>query len=353
VPVVVYVAAAMASGINIGLRHILPVYPFALLVAAAGVKGLLAIKGRWAAVALTIVLVAGVGELARAYPYPLAFFNQLVGGPSNGFRYLADSNLGWGTDLRRLKQWMDRRGVAHINLAYFGQADPDYSGYVAVSPTILQGVYAPPEWQLFYRPFIALEPAAVIGHSMRVYWVEQWPDAPIARDEEADSRWNGAPDIPIEAHRTLADALLLGMRWPEPAVPRYRDYTRHRPGDADALMHFGIALVAAGRVDEAMPVLHDAVEAGPRHGPARLTLAKALFGSRDLAGATTHAEQAARLLPGDADAQDFLGRVLAAQGRFDAARQQFHQALKIDPTHAAAREHAARLATNQPGGSAP
>jgi hypothetical protein len=359
VPVVIYFAAAMASGINLGLRHVLPVYPFVLLVAAVAVKALLATTGRWAPVALTIAVAAGAGELARAYPYPLAFFNQLVGGPSNGFKYLADSNLAWGTDLRPLKEWMNHRGVAHINLAYFGQADPEYyridathlpgapgfatdkvarprlPGYVAISPTILQGVYAPPHWRLFYRPFLDLEPAAVIGHSMRVYWVERWPDAAVAQ----------SGDIPIDAHRTLADALLLGMRWPEAAVPRYREYAQHRSGNADALMHLGIALVAAGRVDEAMPVLHDAVEAGPRHGAARLTLAKALFGGRDIAGATMHAEQAARLLPDDPDAHDFLGRVLAAQGRFDDAREHFHRALTIDPTHADARAHAARLET--------
>ena len=385
VPVAAYFAAAMVSGVNLGVRHILPVYPFVLLLAAAAVKTLLATRRRWAHVALTVAFAAGVAELARAYPYPLTFFNQFVGGPGNGFKYLADSNLGWGTNLRRLKDWMDRRGVSHINLAYFGQADPAYyridathlpgapgfatdqiarprlPGYVAISPTIMLGVYAPPYWRLFYRPFVELEPAAVIGHSLRIYWVEQWPDAPFAPDGGAVTtgavgtaltrpetvgtsfRRSGAPEIPIEAHRTLADALLLGMRWPEPAVPRYREYVQHHPRDADALMHLGIALVAAGRVDEAMPALHAAVEAGPRHGAARLTLAKALFGSRDMPGATTHAEQAALLLPDDPDAHDFLGRVLAAQGRFDDARRHFHRALAIDPSHAAAREHAARL----------
>jgi hypothetical protein len=369
VPVAVYFAAAMASGINIGLRHILPVYPFVLLVAAAAMKALLAAKRPWAPVALTIVLVAGVAETARAYPHPLVFFNQFVGGPSNGFKYLADSNLGWGTDLRGLKAWMDERGVAHVNLAYFGQADPTYyridathlpgapgfatdriarprlPGYVAISPTILQGVYAPPQWQLFYRPFIDLEPAAVIGHSLRVYWVEQWPEAPFAANDAAAPPED--PRIPIDAHRTLADALLLGMRWPEAAVPRYRAYLQRRPGDPDALMHLGIALVASGHVTDAMPVLHAAVDAAPQHGAARLTLAKALFGSRDMAGATVHAEQAVRLLPDDPDAHDFLGRVLAAQGRFDGARQHFQRALTIDPTHADAREHAARLARDR------
>jgi cytochrome c-type biogenesis protein CcmH/NrfG len=92
-----------------------------------------------------------------------------------------------------------------------------------------------------------------------------------------------------------------------------------------------------------MPVLHAAVQAGPDHGPARLTLARALFGSRDLAGAAVHAEQAVRLLPDDPDAHDFVGRVRAAQGRLDEARTAFHRALQIDPLHADARDHVARL----------
>ena len=359
VPIAIYLGVAMASGINIGLRHILPIYPFVLLIAAAAVRGLLVARGRWAPVALAVVLAAGVAEPARAYPHSLAFFNQSVGGPENGYRYLADSNLGWGGNLKRLKDWMDRNRVPHINLAYFGQADPEYygiacthlpgapgfateaiarprlPGYVAISPTIMQGVYAPPHWRLFYDPFRQLEPVALIGSSLRVYWVEQWPEAVGSAGRSAG----------LEAHRTLADALLLGLQWPERAALHYREYLKQRPRDADALMHLGIALVASGQTGEAMPVLHDAVQAGPDYGPARLTLARALFGSRDLRGAAVHAEQAVRLLPDDPDAHDFFGRVRAAQGRFDDALTAFRRALQIDPSHAAAREHVVRLSS--------
>jgi hypothetical protein len=357
VPIAVYLGVAMASGINLGLRHILPIYPFVLLIAAAAVKMLLATTARWTPVALAVVLVAGVAEPARAYPYSLAFFNQLVGGPENGYRYLADSNLGWGGNLKRLKAWMDRNSVPHINLAYFGQADPEYymidathlpgapgfatdaiarprlPGYVAISPTILQGVYAPPHWRLFYDPFRHLEPVTLIGNSLRVYWVERWPEAVGPSGQSAS----------LDAHRTLADALLLGLQWPERAALHYREYLEQRPRDADALMHLGIALVASGRTGEAMPVLHAAVQAGPDYGPAHLTLARALFGSRDLPGAAEHGQQAVRLLPDDPDAHDFFGRVRAAQGRFDDALAAFRRALQLDPSHVGAREHVARL----------
>ncbi len=356
-PPVVYLAAAMASGINLGVRHILPVYPFVIVLAAAAVQAMLSSGRRWAPAAVAAVFLAAGAEQAQAYPYPLTFFNQLAGGPANGYRYLADSNLGWGGNLERLKHWMEREQVRHVNLAYFGQADPEYygiaathlpgapgfavdaiarptlPGYVALSPTIMHGVYAPPQWQLFYQPFVELPPAAVIGNSLRIYWVEQWP---IAADAVATA-------TDVDARRTLADALLFGMRWPEQAAEHYRLYLRDRPGDADALMHLGIALASAGRTAEAMPALHASVDLAPGHGPARLTLARALFGSGDLAGASEHGREAVRLLPGDADAHDFLGRVLAAGGRFGDARQHFQRALEIDPSHAEARAHAERL----------
>jgi hypothetical protein len=365
VPIAVYLGVAMGSGINLGLRHILPVYPFVLLIAAVAVKFLMATPRRLGTVALALLLVAGTAEFARAYPNTLSFFNHVVGGPNSGFRYLVDSNLGWGQNLKPLKTWMDHEGVSHINLAYFGQADPAYyridcthlpgapgfaidliarpklPGYVAISPTILQGVYAPAHWRLFYQPFKDLQPAAVIGHSMRVYWVEEWPEATGASGQT----------VSIEDHRTLGDALLLGLLWPERAVLHYREYLRQRPYDADALLNLGIALVSSGRTGEAMPALQAAVEAGPDHGRARLTLARALFGSRDLAGAAVHAERAVLLLPQDPGAHDLLGRILAVQGRFDAARAEFRRALQLDPSHAEAREHIARLGGARLGGA--
>ncbi len=357
IPVAVYLLVAMASGINIGVRHILPVYPFLLLIAAAGAREMLNSSRRLGAAALAMLAIAAGAELATAYPHPLTFFNQAVGGPENGYKYLADSNLGWGQNLKRLKAWMDSRGIRHVNLAYFGQADPAYygidathlpgaptfaepdtarpklPGYVAISGTTLTGVYAPPWWRLFYAPFRHLDPVAVIGHSLRVYWVERWPEAvgPRAGDD-------------VEAHRMLADALLLAYQWPERALLHYREYLRRRPNDADALMNYGIALVAVDRVEEGLAALRDAVAADGNHGRARLTLGKALFGARDLPGAAEHAIRAVVLMPDDPDAHLLLGRVHAVAGRLDEAAREFERVVQIDPRHPDAREYLRRIA---------
>jgi len=196
-PIAVYFAAAITQHLNIGLRHILPIYPLALLLMAAGVAEFLRTRRKAALVMLGFLGAFWVWEFARVCPDYLTFFNQFVGGPRNGYRYLVDSNLDWGQDLKPLKQWLNKRGVGSINLAYFGTADPAYydiqytrlpsgplfaeslsqapqlPGYVAVSATLLMGVYLDNTAQAFYRPFLQHEPAARIGNSIHVYWVEK------------------------------------------------------------------------------------------------------------------------------------------------------------------------------------
>ncbi len=194
VPIVVYTAAAMATKLNIGLRHLLPIYPLLLLLVAAAAQALLA-RGRAGAIALAAALVVGSIEFGTNYPNNLAFFNVLVGGPTHGSEYLVDSNLDWGQDLKPLKRWMDGNNVQHINLAYFGNAYPPYyginatylpgsafytqtpnvqlPGYVAISATVLRGVYLDEPGRAFYKSFQNRAPVMTIGHSIFIYWVEQ------------------------------------------------------------------------------------------------------------------------------------------------------------------------------------
>jgi len=174
--------------------HILPIYPFALVLAAGAAAELMAMRRYAAKGILAVLAIFWMFEFARAYPSNIAFFNQTVGGPRNGYKYLADSNIDWGQDLKGLKRWMDTNGVAHINLAYFGNAAPAYyhmnvtylpdvpsvvpenviesprlPGYVAVSATVLDAVYSDRD---FYKPLRDKEPVARIGNSIFVYWID-------------------------------------------------------------------------------------------------------------------------------------------------------------------------------------
>jgi hypothetical protein len=200
-PIVGFLGPAMTAKLNVGLRHILPIYPFVLLVAAKAAAELWNSQRRPVQGLLGGLYLFAFVEVALVYPHYLAFFNRFVGGPRNGYEYLLDSNLDWGQDLKGLKAWMDRNHVSHINLSYFGTAAPSYykidcthlpgapffaedrvgspqlPGYVAVSATNLRGVYFNRAWREFYAPLLRIKPAAVIGYSIYVYPVQQpwWP----------------------------------------------------------------------------------------------------------------------------------------------------------------------------------
>ena len=193
-PATIYFITAMTQRLNIGVRHILPVYPFALLLGAVALAWWLRRNRRPVAMGIAgLIAITGI-EFAQAYPDPLSFFNNLVGGPANGDRHLVDSNLDWGQDLKGLKIWMDENRVRHINLCYFGTADPAYygiacsllpggmlmntadsprlPGYVAISVTNLRGVYFQPKLRQFYAPLLGQTPVAQIGHSILIYRFE-------------------------------------------------------------------------------------------------------------------------------------------------------------------------------------
>lgn len=135
----VYGATSLASHLNIGHRHILPLYPVLFIVAGW--------LGRWLDFRQPIatVLVGGLalwhaGESWRARPHYLASFNQIVGGPKNGWRHLVDSSLDWGQDLPELKSWLDRNAAGEkVFLSYFGTGYPRYEGIVAESLPSMPG----------------------------------------------------------------------------------------------------------------------------------------------------------------------------------------------------------------------
>lgn len=193
IPSAIFFGVAMTAHLNIGLRHILPIYPFVLLIAGVTLNEM---RAKWRAIVLLAPVALASIELAMVYPHCLAFFNRVIGGPGNGHWVLLDSNLDRGQDLKPLKSWMDTRHIERINLSYFGTADPSYygircthllgapsfeasqiteprlPGYVAVSVQNLHGVRQDEPMRAFYAPLLEREPTVVIGYSIHLYWVE-------------------------------------------------------------------------------------------------------------------------------------------------------------------------------------
>ena len=129
IPPLIYFFVCIMSTLNIGLRHLLPIYPFMFIMISAAVFG--GADKRYRKFAqIEAIILAGVlaVESMSIHPNYLAYFNELAGGPANGPHYLIDSNLDWGQDLKKLKQWSDQRGLESICLSYFGHADPSYYG---------------------------------------------------------------------------------------------------------------------------------------------------------------------------------------------------------------------------------
>lgn len=132
---IAYWATAVAVGPNIGERHLLPVYPATFILAGAAAF-LLRRRYRLPAIIVTVALALFVFESLRIRPHYLAYFNQLVGGPANGYRHLVDSNLDWGQDLPGLARWLranhlDRQRETPVYLSYFGSDNPAFYGIEA------------------------------------------------------------------------------------------------------------------------------------------------------------------------------------------------------------------------------
>ncbi len=121
VPVLLVVVASIFDRANIGLRRILPAYPFlfAFIAIAASDKPCRMCQRVYIGL---IVWAALIGALA--FPHYLSYFNVLSGGISNGPYLMDDSNLDWGQDLPALAAWQSQHPDTPLTIRYFGTADP-------------------------------------------------------------------------------------------------------------------------------------------------------------------------------------------------------------------------------------
>ncbi|MEO8275531.1 MAG: glycosyltransferase family 39 protein [Thermoanaerobaculia bacterium] len=165
---VTYLTLLMTSGLNIGYRHLLPATAVLMVAAGAFAPWIATLTGhprRWVSGAIAAALVGLAVTTTWASPLLLGYFNEAAGGWRVGHRYLADSNLDWGQDLRRLADRF-RQEPENVNIWLAQAGDPPRprdlrgrwlwgdsghepdphpiaGGLYAVSATDLVGVYRP------------------------------------------------------------------------------------------------------------------------------------------------------------------------------------------------------------------
>ena len=196
IPIVFYFVVAMASGLNIGIRHVLPVYPLLAILAAGGGAALIRHNRRWACV-VAILLAWHAASSLHSFPNYLAYANEFWGGPTRTYKYLTDSNVDWGQQLKSVARFLDQKGIKNCYFAYsigtlvnlndYGipckplttresiwlhspiEVPPSTDDPVLISASVLSGSKFGPGELNPYIQFQHLNPTAVIDHGVFVF----------------------------------------------------------------------------------------------------------------------------------------------------------------------------------------
>lgn len=196
----IYWIVSIKSNLNIGVRHILPTFPFVYILISGQIKRIFEyIKNKkffGPCIAVFAFLMAWYTcSSISIFPNYLTYFNELVGKAKNGYVYVTDSNLDWGQDLKRLAKWVDENNIQKIKIDYFGGATAKYylgdkveewhadydpknakGSWLAISATFLQQNRAIPTKGFekrtdYYLWLNQYQPKAVIGNSIFVYFI--------------------------------------------------------------------------------------------------------------------------------------------------------------------------------------
>ncbi|HEX8171172.1 MAG TPA: glycosyltransferase family 39 protein [Thermoanaerobaculia bacterium] len=188
--VAAFFAISTTSHIDLGLRYILPVYPFLYTAIAIALARVAADRRR--RVAIGALVAWHCLSSVIAWPSYLSYFNELIGSRRNADRFLIDSNLDWGQDLRRLRLWCDANHVDFIRVDYFGGGDIAYElgpraerwdaprpqllprGWFAVSRHFYRASFDPRESPVDYDTYLEASHAGyvtTVGGSIDVYRV--------------------------------------------------------------------------------------------------------------------------------------------------------------------------------------
>ncbi|HEX6716952.1 MAG TPA: hypothetical protein VF088_07565, partial [Pyrinomonadaceae bacterium] len=140
-PAVLYLALTMTSHLNIGVRHLLPMFPFVAIAGAGFVSGVVQFaltRSRVLAVALAVLaLLPGFVIAISTFPNYLTYFSPLAGGSERGWQTLSDSNVETGQEVKPLAKYLKAHGQKRVTgimvggefLKFYGVELDDFPGW--------------------------------------------------------------------------------------------------------------------------------------------------------------------------------------------------------------------------------
>jgi len=165
------------SRVNLGIRHILAIYPFLALCGALAIIFIWRL-GVWGRCSLIILLAWQGGACVYAAPDFLPYFNEVA--VSHADFFAVDSDLDWGQDLKRVAPVLQRLGADHIWITYNGSEDLNRAGLPTWEPLMADerphGWIVISEWKLKMRApaygwLQQYNPVAKVGRSILIYHI--------------------------------------------------------------------------------------------------------------------------------------------------------------------------------------
>ena len=143
IPVVLLMIFTMFSVLQLGVRYILPIYPFLFVYISKVINVNVQVNKGFVQRRLVYLFVLFLGfchliSTVRVFPHYLPFFNILAGGPNNGYKCLTWVNTDLGQELKGLAKYLDENDIKRVKLGY--------------------GIFAPPEiYNINYLPIKDIE----------------------------------------------------------------------------------------------------------------------------------------------------------------------------------------------------
>ena len=286
VPAGVYLLVAMTSHLNIGARHILPVWVFLCVFAAGGAWAWTASSRRWSYV-VGVLLLLHVASSARAYPNYMAYANELWGGPSKTYKYLTDSNTDWAQQLVAVKKYTDEHGIKDCWFAYFAD------------------------------PFLRAEDYGI-------------PCKPLPTPDSWFSDVQHPVPTTITGPVLISAGTLTGFELGSSVLNPYGEFEKLKP---------------TASIQDGVLVFEGTFQVPLASALSYVQESKALLDKKDFAGALTQAQQAVTIAPDAVQTQVALGDALTALGQKDEARVAYGRAMELVKTMepGAREEWAARM----------